>query len=141
MHPSIVRLNENNTQLLDDFLEHAGRSLRSFRYYDKRPRSITEQHACTLLLTDEGKAVAYGHLDPEGGKTWLGIAVTETATGKGYGRMMMQALIGEARAQQIPALFLSVDNDNLAAIRLYEKNGFVLQEEKGAIRFYHLDLS
>lgn len=141
MHPSIVRLNENNIHLLNDFLEHAGKSLLSFRYYDKRPRSITQQHACTLLLLEDGQVVAYGHLDPEGDKTWLGIAVTETATGKGYGKLMMQALIGEAMAQHIPAIFLSVDNDNQPAISLYEKNGFILHEQKEAIRLYRLELA
>ena len=52
------------------------------------------------------------------------IAVAETARGNGLGRLLMQTLIGEARARRAEHVFLEVRADNPIAEGLYETLGF-----------------
>jgi GNAT superfamily N-acetyltransferase/sugar phosphate isomerase/epimerase len=131
-----VRINISNTHLLENFVSRAGKSLETFRYFAKRPFSIVQNHACTWVIEEDGQVEAYGHLDREGDTVWLGIAVTDHARGKGYGRKMMQRLMDSASAQGISRVKLSVDNANEAAIRLYERFGFRLVEKRETFSFY-----
>lgn len=129
---TLLELRANNTadlQLLQEFLDNAGNSLDTFRYYSKRPLSVTAQHLCTLLLINDNKPVAYGHLDPEKERTWLGIAVLSSLKGRGFGKRMMDLLISKAREKHCPEIFLSVDKENKAAIRLYQSCGFTIVQE------------
>jgi sugar phosphate isomerase/epimerase/predicted GNAT family acetyltransferase len=95
-----------------------------------------ENHACTWVIEDGGQVEAYGHLDREGEMVWLGIAVTEHARGKGFGRKMMQRLLESAAALGLQHIRLSVDNVNEAAISLYERFGFKLSEKRETLSFY-----
>jgi ribosomal-protein-alanine N-acetyltransferase len=52
------------------------------------------------------------------------IAVADSARRQGLGRMLMQALIAEARARRATALFLEVRADNPSAQQLYVSLGF-----------------
>ncbi len=52
------------------------------------------------------------------------IAVAPVARGRGLGRTLMQALIGEARKRGAREVFLEVRADNPSAQRLYERLGF-----------------
>src|SRR5690606_36399056 len=52
------------------------------------------------------------------------IAVEEHARGRGLGRMLMHALIAEARRRGIRELFLEVRADNPPARHLYQVLGF-----------------
>ena len=52
------------------------------------------------------------------------IAVAESARGNGLGRLLMQTLIGEARARRAEHVFLEVRADNPVAEGLYETLGF-----------------
>jgi ribosomal-protein-alanine N-acetyltransferase len=52
------------------------------------------------------------------------IAVAESARRQGLGRILMQALIAEARARRATSLFLEVRADNPAAQQLYLSLGF-----------------
>ncbi|QLG37359.1 GNAT family N-acetyltransferase [Paenibacillus sp. E222] len=56
----------------------------------------------------------------------MGMAVIETARGKGIGTLLIQEALEEARKRGIEAVSLSVDPDN-EAIRLYQRFGFVEQ--------------
>lgn len=65
----------------------------------------------------------YGFVDastPE-----LVIAVVPDRRGVGVGGALLRELLSMARSQGFDALSLSVRRDNLAAITLYERNGFV----------------
>lgn len=107
------------------FLNNAGNSLVSFRYFDSRPLNIIENHLVTCLISDlSNKYFAYGHLDKDGDKVWLGIAVAEEMRGKGLGRMMMEFLVGRAKELELECIQLSVDKINTAAIQLYLSFGF-----------------
>ncbi|XDD51530.1 GNAT family N-acetyltransferase [Leptospira sp. WS92.C1] len=110
--------------------------MKSFRYFSSRSVSIINHHLLSVILLNEGKPVAYGHLDPEDTKVWLGIAVIEEAVGKGYGRKMMTFLIESAREKNIPVLTLSVDHGNQSAIRLYLNSGFQKISETEKFELY-----
>jgi ribosomal protein S18 acetylase RimI-like enzyme len=54
----------------------------------------------------------------------LAVAVVPNARGKGIGDALLRALLGRAREDGHAAISLSVDRQNAAAIRLYERHGF-----------------
>jgi GNAT superfamily N-acetyltransferase len=124
--------NASDLQLLQQFLNTAGSSLETFRYYNKRPLSVTANHFCTLLLLSDDRPVAYGHLDPEKEKVWLGIAVVDAFKGRGLGKKIMDLLIAKAREKKCPGIFLSVDKQNTQAIRLYQHYGFTIVQDLDA---------
>ncbi|MCF7817900.1 MAG: GNAT family N-acetyltransferase [Kiritimatiellales bacterium] len=137
----IERLDPENLQPLETFLASCSSSLETFRYFSKRPLSVIRNHLATLLGYDENHLpVAYGHLDPEDGKVWLGICVAEAHRGKGYGNLMMQALLDAARQQHVDSISLTVDATNPNAARLYEKFGFRLEKQTPKIHWYNLSL-
>jgi RimJ/RimL family protein N-acetyltransferase len=132
----IMKIDRTDESRVREFLSGAGGSLKSFRYFEKRPVGCISVHIVTLIGYNDGEPVAYGHLDPENGKTWLGVCVRETSCGKGLGTRMMDALIDEAKAQGIARIDLTVDEDNVGARKLYERYGFVLQGKNGKVTFY-----
>jgi ribosomal protein S18 acetylase RimI-like enzyme len=119
-----VRINLSNSYLVERFVQRAGTSLITFRYFETRPFSVVQRHACTWVIIEGEQVEAYGHLDRESGTVWLGVAVADHARGRGIGRKMMQRLMDSAISLGIPAIRLSVDNGNETAIRLYERFGF-----------------
>jgi len=90
-------------------------------------------NALVLLALHEDAIV--GALSFEGGRRprvrhtgELGISVTESFTGCGVGRVLLEMLIDWAeRSGVIRKLNLRVRVDNLAAIRLYERLGWVVE--------------
>jgi len=65
----------------------------------------------------------------------LDLGVHPRAQGRGVGRQLMQVLIDGARADGVERLELCVRADNLAAIRLYEALGFVIEAtRRGLVR-------
>jgi len=132
----IHKLKKKDQALLQGFIDSLGASADTFRYFDKRTIDVVDLHHITLLILDQDKPVAYGHLEPENGIDWLGIAVIESSRGRGFGREMMKALIGEAENLKLKEIRLSVDASNTAAIALYRSMGFELLEVRDDIRFY-----
>ena len=71
----------------------------------------------------------YGFVDastPE-----IAIGVVEDRRGRGVGGVLLSAVMDVARADGFGAVSLSVRRDNTAAVRLYERNGFVRVREVG----------
>lgn len=64
------------------------------------------------------------------------IAVKKEHRGKGFGKMLMNALIEEAKKQNIKAMTLEVRVTNKSAIALYKKLGF---KESGIRKNYYSD--
>ena len=62
-----------------------------------------------------------------------GVAVHPKWAGKGYGFLMMKAIIDYAKQQGFLRIELSVAVQNLKAISLYEKVGF---EKEGTLKKY-----
>ena len=116
--------------LLHLFLSKTIRGLEKFRYFNSRSFDVLDNHVATLLLMDNDTPVAYGHLDLENGRTWLGIAVADDELGKGLGKKMLKKLLIVAEEKKVNSIFLSVDKDNAVAIKLYEKFGFQLDDTK-----------
>jgi ribosomal protein S18 acetylase RimI-like enzyme len=122
---SIKEIGNSNYVLIDQFLQNAGESLSSFRYFNTRPRSIIENHFVTAVLIHDGYVAGYGHLDKDSDVVWLGIAVSEMAIGKGFGKLMMSFLVERADEMNLPCITLAVDKNNIKAIRLYDCFGFL----------------
>jgi ribosomal protein S18 acetylase RimI-like enzyme len=76
-------------------------------YVKVRPATALPSHAHVLLVA--------------------GLAVDPPAQGRGVGRALVEAAVGEARARGARKLGLRVLGDNAAARRLYERCGFVVE--------------
>jgi RimJ/RimL family protein N-acetyltransferase len=121
----LIKLHEGNIDLLNQFLQNAGSSLQTFRYFQKRSIESIFNHLITYVLKDGNQVIGYGHLENEHNKFWLGISLIESAKGKGFGIMIINCLIESAKKIKIPVLYLAVDKVNIAAINLYKKVGFI----------------
>ena len=132
----IESIEEENIQLVESFLQNAGNSLNSFRYFSKRPISIIKNHIITAVILTNQDPVGYGHLDFESDRIWLGTAISEKHTSKGLGSLMMSYLISNAKIKNIKEIFLTVDKENKSAIFLYNKFGFIVYNESN--ESYHL---
>jgi L-phenylalanine/L-methionine N-acetyltransferase len=62
-----------------------------------------------------------------------GLAIDPAQSGKGFGKIMLEAIIAHTKAQHFLRLELSVAAENLKAISLYEKAGF---EKEGILKKY-----
>jgi ribosomal protein S18 acetylase RimI-like enzyme len=78
------------------------------------------------FFTDENHG--YGFIEPAIPE--LSVAVTEGMRGRGVGSALLDALIERARQAELPALSLSVEEDN-PALRLYKRLGFSAVERDG----------
>lgn len=122
---SIKEIGNSDYVLLDKFLQNAGRSLSSFRYFNSRPTSVIENHLVTAVLIHNNAAVGYGHLEKVSDVIWLGIAVSENMIGKGFGKLIMSFLVTRADEMNLPHITLTVDKSNIKAIKLYTHFGFL----------------
>ncbi len=133
---NLVRISNENTALLEQFLQNAASSLQQFRYFNKRSFDVLKNHIVTFILEEDGNALAYGHLDKESEIVWLGICIIESRRGQGLGIRMMEELLKFADENKIQRIKLAVDNDNLTAQSLYKKFGFVKSEQHEIYSFY-----
>ena len=120
-----IDLNKDSI-LIENFLNNAGKSLDSFRYFNNKNINLIKSHKLTCLLIKNNIPIGYGHLDLDNNLIWLGIAIIENEINKGYGNKIMNYLIYKARMLNIKKISLSVDKNNLGAIKLYNKLGFVI---------------
>jgi ribosomal protein S18 acetylase RimI-like enzyme len=117
-------------ELVEEFMRTVIKGTQHFRYFSVRPVSVIVGHLVTVLLQNNaGVFVAYGHLERERGRLWLGLAVADNYQGQGYGTQMLRYLINSAFEQQEEAIYLSVDKSNDIAIRLYIKKGFFIIDD------------
>lgn len=104
---------------------------KTFRYFDFRDERCFNNHFYHAILSDPDP-VGYGHLDYEDGRMWLGMCVFDAYVGKGYGKLIFNALIDN---RENHSLHLTVDKDNFKAINLYLSNGFKIYKQTEKI-FY-----
>jgi ribosomal protein S18 acetylase RimI-like enzyme len=90
------------------------------------PSSISFSKDRAYSLTDDcDRLLAFGQLLPRGSRAHLGRLIVDPETrGKGYGEVLVQALMQEARKEPFECLSLNVDIENTPAISLYLKLGF-----------------
>src|SRR5690242_11212414 len=109
---SFVPIKQDNVQLLKDFIDHMGIAAESFRYFNSRSTDVITNHLVTLLIVENSKPVAYGHLDTEDGAVWLGVCILPPFIGKGYGKKMMNELMRTAKEMDVLKIQLTVDKEN-----------------------------
>lgn len=100
-------------------------------------KELTNIMANYRVITVENEVVAYGGfwkiLDEADINN---IAVKKEYRGMGFGKMLMNALIEDAKAQNVKAMTLEVRVSNQSAISLYKKLGF---KEAGTRKKYYPD--
>ncbi len=139
---SVKNITLGDKDHLNRFLNNAGESLNTFRYFSSRPVEVIANHVTTVLLYENDLPIGYGHLDKDGENTWLGICISQHKKNKGYGKLVMNKLISVAHDQKIPLIKLSVDTKNIEAVNLYEKFGFKnCNEIKPGVLLMTLDVS
>jgi RimJ/RimL family protein N-acetyltransferase len=127
--------NTSDTDLVKRFIETAGKSLDTFRYFSSRPTSVISNHLITLVGIENDIPVAYGHLETENGCTWLGVCVSEKWIGTGKGGEVVSSLLKFADTRGL-VVSLTVDEDNFKARNLYEKSGFVFRKKNMKTMYY-----
>jgi len=135
----ISRINEkeNANLILKNFIESAGESLETFRYFEKRSFNTIRNHFHTVILSNaQGESIGYGHLDQcDAGKIWLGICLRHGYTGKGLGKSIMKNLLNYADKNDIKEINLSVDISNPRGKNLYEQFGFEVYNKTETMYF------
>lgn len=139
--PELIRITLENCNLIRLFLDNAGDSLISFRYFNSREINIVNNHIITYLLKVNGIISGYGHLEIENDKVWLGLAVIEQQKGKGYGKYLIIHLLEFARLNNIISINLTVDISNTTAFNLYKKYGFKVVKEQNGVFYMNYNLS
>lgn len=85
------------------------------------------EHTRYFVLLEDEKLLGYAGLSKIPGSDQADvqtIAVSTELRGRGFGRKLMDRLLGEAKAQKATEIFLEVRADNLVAQNLYESLGF-----------------
>lgn len=86
---------------------------------------VYNERAFYKVITKENEVVAYGGFHKIFDEAHItNIAVKESFRKQGFGKMLMEALIEEAKKLQISSMTLEVRISNLNAIELYDKMGF-----------------
>ncbi len=66
--------------------------------------------------------IGFSHLEFEGDKLWLGIAISEKFQSRGFKKIILTRLIDFAKEKEMKFIYLSVDIQNILAINLYKKS-------------------
>lgn len=134
MKVEIHKLNENFLNEINLIEQDSFKEPWSKEAYEKE---ISNPLANYRVITFEDKVVAYGGfwkiLDEADINN---IAVKKEFRGMGFGKMLMNALIEDAKSQNIKAMTLEVRVTNESAIALYKKLGF---KEAGIRKNYYSD--
>jgi perosamine synthetase len=120
----IIEINHSNIDLLSQFLSNPLPP--TFRYFEKRNIDIIKNHVITLLLMKEKEPIGYAHIDYDknSDRYWFGICILQQYQNKGYGGLLINNILAESKMKQINNIYLTVDNINTYAIKLYLKHNF-----------------
>ena len=93
-----------------------------------RGRVWTPHELPAMVAVDEsGERVGVATYVVEGAVAEL-VSIDALRTGAGVGRALLEAIAAAARAAGSEQLLVMTTNDNLAALRFYQRNGFRLAE-------------
>ncbi len=74
-------------------LEHPS----TFRYFKTRVlEDAIKTHVYSILYTNNGEDVGYGHIDKEGDRHYIGLCVMPSHQGKGIGKQILEMLLKES---------------------------------------------
>lgn len=123
-----VLINNDNKELLEQFIKTIKN--KHFRYFDNRNIDCISNHIVTILYKDVNKNIimGYTHVDYYK-KYWFGIYIDEKYRGKKLGGLLLKYTLNQKKINSINDIYLSVDSDNINAIALYKKNGFIIDKE------------
>ena len=114
------------------FLDKLKSDSEKFRYYNTRDYTIIKNHLLTLIVVDEEERIlGYAHLDFED-KYWFGIYLSPGIRRMGFGLKLWNRIKSKARTYNLDSIFLTVDTDNIPAISLYEKLGFIQNKKENS---------
>lgn len=94
-----------------------------FRYFNSRDLNVVLNHTVSLIIEDNDKIVGYAHVEFEE-KYWFGIYINPKFRGKGYGSILWSRIKSYCISNNVEAIHLTVDNDNMTAINMYKSIGF-----------------
>ena len=83
------------------------------------------------------KYFGYAHIDYEE-NYWFGIYIDDAYQNKKLGSLLMNIILKHKSLNDINKIHLTVDKDNKHAIKVYEKYGFKIVQEKET--FYKMEL-
>ena len=94
------------------------------------PARIDFDEARTFAMSSGDRLVAFGQIVPKALRRahLARVIVAPTVRGRGHGERLIRSLIDEARRQSHQRISLNVDRENVAAIALYSKLGFLEAE-------------
>ncbi len=89
-------------------------------------RLISDENKLCLVIENEGGIVCYIGAETVLDECSIGNIVThKDFRGMGLATKLMAALLSELKERKIAKVFLEVEHDNVPALALYEKAGFV----------------
>lgn len=130
-----MNIHTNNIKLIEKFINLHNST--TFRYFQNRTIDCINNHVVTIIGELNNIPIAYGHIDYEN-KYWIGLCVLNEYQEKGYGSTILKSLLELAKNTNINKLHLTVDIDNIRAIKLYKKYGFSIENENN--KFYTMML-
>lgn len=136
-----IKIELNNVFLLNEFISSIGSASSTFRYFENRKLDAIHNHHRTLLLAQDSNLVAYGHLDLDDNITWMGICVLPLYQNKGYGKIMVEKLIIEAKILNLGKIHAAVDNVNKNSIKMFLHFGFKTKTVFETFSIYFLDIT
>lgn len=125
---NFIEIKKENKNILADFIPKIDSNF--FRYFDKRNINCIENHILTIAIEFENEIIGYAHIDKDNDINWFGIFILNNFTNKGIGLKTSNYILNHNKIKFLEKISLSVDKDNISAIKLYEKLGFKLSQEK-----------
>lgn len=134
---SVTEISKNNVAILSDFISKI--NSKYFRYFDKRTSEAIKEHKITLLFYDEIKSIYFGYThvdyDISSNKYWFGIYLNDGYRGKGFGGLLLNYILNHNKTRDISEIHLSVDIDNVYAVKLYQKNNFTIYKSTDRVNY------
>jgi perosamine synthetase len=131
-----IEINDNTIHLLNVFIPKVKST--HFRYFNKRTSDSIKSHIITLLfynmITNEYFGYTHVDYDETTNKYWFGIYLHDTYRGNGHGATMLNYTLQHKNVKGTE-IHLSVDNDNIYALKLYEKYDFVIYNSDEKIHY------
>ncbi len=133
-----IEINNKNVSILQDFIFNI--NSKHFRYFNNRDIDVVKNHILTLVVKYNGELMGYFHIDYED-KNWLGICIYEEFQSQGFGKKIMTYGLENEKVRDLPVISLTVDKDNIPAVKLYEKFGFKILNDREDKTYYYMERS
>lgn len=123
----VSRASADDVKEVVDFIEHVFGDVENKPVYQQNFRDYLRDGAYTYAIRDtkspKKPLIATATLKSDG--FIFSVCVDKKHEGKGIATAMMQGLVEQGKEMGLKRLYLSVKKDNPAAIRAYEKAGFM----------------